>query len=146
MKLFALLCFAAAVTARAESARIIKVLPSFLDEKGRHALHPSLYERDAYQSKLRRNPQLRSALRFDVQWKVSGAEQVKIRVEARGNKEGQPQQAVIETTAKKPALFSRWTQLKLDGAAYKQFGELAAWRVTVWSGDQQLAEQKSFLW
>jgi len=34
----------------------------------------------------------------------------------------------------------------LTGDDYKKFGELLAWRVTVWDGTTQLAEQKSFLW
>jgi hypothetical protein len=34
----------------------------------------------------------------------------------------------------------------IDGENYKNFGELVAWRVTLWAGDQLLGEQKSFLW
>ncbi len=34
--------------AGAASARIAKVLPQLLDLEGRHALSPSLYDRDAY--------------------------------------------------------------------------------------------------
>jgi hypothetical protein len=36
--------------------------------------------------------------------------------------------------------------MRFDGDAYKQFGEVTAWRVSLWSGDQLLGEQKSFLW
>ena len=55
------------VSALAASGKIIKVLPFFLDLKGRHSLHPSLYERDAYQAYLRQHPELRSGLQIDVQ-------------------------------------------------------------------------------
>ena len=34
----------------------------------------------------------------------------------------------------------------LRGPDYATFGELIAWRLTFWDGDQQVAEQKSFLW
>lgn len=147
MKILLLLGLMAACSARAESAKIVKVLTHFLDEKGRHALSPSLYERDAYQSKLRRAPELRSAIRFDVHWKPSGLSEVKVRVEARGMKEGQPQQIVLEKSAKKAGFPAEsWCRIPLDGEAYKKFGELTAWRVTLWNGDRQLAEQKSFLW
>jgi hypothetical protein len=45
-----------------------------------------------------------------------------------------------------PKFFRRWTSPVLNGTAYKNFGAIAAWRVTLWSGDQMLGEQKSFLW
>ena len=53
----------------ADGARVVKVLPHFLDLQGRHTLSPSLFERDAYQALLRKNPGQRSAVRFDVQCK-----------------------------------------------------------------------------
>ena len=59
-----------AVSATAAEGRIVKVLPHYLDAKGRHTLAPSLYERDAYQAHLRKNPDLCKALRFDIHWKT----------------------------------------------------------------------------
>ena len=56
----------ATVASQAAEGKIIKVLPHLLDKKGRHTLSPSLYERDAYQAKLRTHPEDISALRFDV--------------------------------------------------------------------------------
>ena len=41
---------------------------------------------------------------------------------------------------------SHWSVLKLDGEQYKNFGEVTAWRVTLWAGDEMIGEQKSFLW
>src|ERR1035437_11201808 len=72
----------------AATNRIIKVLPHFLDLLGRQSLSPSLYERDAYQARLRANPDQRSALQFDVQWKakVKDTARLKLRLEARGSK------------------------------------------------------------
>jgi hypothetical protein len=143
---FQVLCWLlAAFTVRAESAWILKVLPCYLDQKGRHALHPSLYERDAYQAHLRKHPELCKALRFDVQWKGSGLKEAVLRVEARGNLKGQLQQAVLEGKATKGWL-GNWSALNLEGEAYRNLGELTAWRVTLWSGGRQVAEQKSFLW
>jgi hypothetical protein len=43
-------------------------------------------------------------------------------------------------------LFSTWSQASLTGDAYKKFGELGAWRATLWDGNNLVAEQKSFLW
>src|SRR5687767_7610829 len=51
----------------AAAASLKKVLPHYVDNQGRHMLAPSLYERDAYQAHLRRNPELRAGLQFDVQ-------------------------------------------------------------------------------
>jgi hypothetical protein len=130
------------------TGRVIKVLPLFLDLKGQEALSPSLYDRDAYQAFLRRHADQRSAIRFDVLWKASdsGDAKLKLRVELRGiGQGGTPRQATLEQTVA-PHFFRHWDSLTLGGGDYKNFGELVAWRVTLWSGDQQLGEQKSFLW
>ena len=74
----------------AASGRIFKVLPHLIDREGKHALSPSLYERDAYQARLRANPQLRKGLRFDVYWKAKDAQALRLRVEMRGAKEKEP--------------------------------------------------------
>src|SRR6266567_3807500 len=66
-----LLFSAHALGTEAASGRIIKVLPHLLDRGGRHTLSPSLYERDAYQAFLRKNPGQCSGLRFDIQWKAN---------------------------------------------------------------------------
>jgi hypothetical protein len=132
----------------AASGRVVKVLPFFLDLKGHEALSPSLYDRDAYQVYLRRHAEQRSAIRFDVLWKASdaGDAKLKLRVELRGiGADGMPRRSTLEQ-AVIPHFFRHWNSLTLGDADYKDFGELVAWRVTLWSGDQQLGEQKSFLW
>lgn len=132
--------------AHAASARVIKVLPHFLDREGRHTLSPSLYERDAYQFRLRQHAQLRSGLRFDVQWKARRAQQLKLVVELRGAHGKEPTTMRLEQQVKAGALFSKWSALELVGEEYKKFGELVAWRVSLWDGTTMLAEQRSFLW
>ena len=132
----------------AAGGRVIKVLPLFLDLKGHDALSPSLYDRDAYQVYLRQHPDQRSAIRFDVLWKASntGDAELKLWVELRGiGQNGLPRQATLDQVVK-PGFFRRWTSVPLGGEVYKNFGELVAWRVTLWAGDQLLGEQKSFLW
>jgi len=132
----------------AAAGRIIKVLPFFLDLKGQNALSPSLYDRDAYQAYLRQHADKRSAIRFDVLWKASNAGETNLdlRVELRGIGEGgMPRQATLEQTVA-PHFFRHWNSLTLSGQDYKNFGELVAWRVTLWSGNQMLSEQESFLW
>ncbi len=127
------------------SAKIYKVLPHFIDRNGKHALSPSLYERDAYQAQLRANPELRRGLRFDVHWKAKQAETLRLRVEMRGGKEKEPTTFVAETPLK-PRWLSKWSSVAVEGDDYKSFGDLLAWRATLWQGDHMLAEQKSFLW
>jgi hypothetical protein len=132
----------------AVAGRVVKVLPLFLDLKGHDAVSPSLYDRDAYQVYLRQHPDQRSAIRFDVLWKASntGDAELKLWVELRGiGEKGLPRQATLEQTVK-PGSFRHWTALTLGGEGYKNLGELVAWRVTLWSGDKMLGEQKSFLW
>lgn len=132
-------------TPAAEDAKVIKVLPHFLDAKGRHTVHPSLYERDAYQAELRANPALRGGLRFDVQWKAARRSDLTLRVETRSIQNQQPRTLVFEQTVKAGG-GSRWSSLPITGVDYERLGELLAWRVTLWSGGREVAEQKSFLW
>jgi hypothetical protein len=136
-------------TAQAAEGWVYKVLPEFLDLNGRADLTPSLYDRDAYQNFLRKNPAKRSGLRFDVQWKAKGnpSGQLKLRVELRGVVQGDvPKQTTLELPVESGHRFSRWSSLTLAGDEYKAFGDVTAWHVTLWDGDKMLSEQKSFLW
>jgi hypothetical protein len=134
--------------ADAVTGHVLKVLPLFLDLKGRDALSPSLFDRDAYQVYLRAHTNEVSAVRFDVLWKASNAEKakLKLRLELRGVGAGSlPKQTILEKEVA-PKFFRSWTSLTLGGDDYKNFGDVIAWRATLWSGDQKLGEQKSFLW
>ena len=135
-------------SASAAIGRVNKVLPHFLDAQGRHTLSPSLFDRDAYQAKLRLHPELRSGVRFDVNWRVRSvkASTFKLKLELRGIAKGNvPRLKTLEQEVK-GGVSSRWTGLLLGGDDYKEFGEVTAWRVTLWDGEQMLGEQKSFLW
>ena len=147
--LMLLLLVMLAPAADAAGGRVYKVLPQYLDRKGRESLTPSLYDRDAYQAYLRIHPDQRKALRFAVQWngEVAQTNQWKLQVEMRGVAEGkQPKQATVELPLPVHHGFSRWDSLVLSGDEYKSFGDVTAWRVTLWDGDQMIDEQKSFLW
>ena len=144
--LASLLLVLATCSAGAADARLLKVLPHFLDAEGRHTLSPSLYERDAYQAMLRKKPELISTLRFDVNWKAGAVKTgLKLRLEVRGGKPD-VKPVVLEETIKPGRLFSTWTGLAMSKEAYAQMGAMVAWRATLWDGDQLVAEQKSFLW
>lgn len=139
------LLLAAAISAEAGSAKVLKVLPHLLDKKGRDSVNPSLYDRDAYQVELRDNPSMRAALRFDVNWKARGYDDLTLRIEARG---GQPRQQKVLVLDQKvhPRFLSTWSKAIISGEDYQKFGELIAWRATLWNGTNVVAEQKSFLW
>jgi hypothetical protein len=133
----------------AAEGKVYKVLPQFLDLKGRASLSPSLYDRDAYQDKLRRKPAERSGYCFQIQWKakVPETEPLKLKVEIRGIAEGDvPKEITLELPVRQRHWYSHWAKITLGGNDYKTFGEVTAWRVTLWDGDQLLSEQKSFLW
>lgn len=137
-----------AVASQAASGRVVKVLPHFLDLQGRHSVSPSLYDRDAYQAELRAHPEKRSGMRFDILWRGRGEpkQKARLRVELRGTARGNiPSEKTIETEVTLTGI-SKWAAIKIDGEEYKKFGEVTAWRVTLWEGDQLLGEQKSFLW
>jgi hypothetical protein len=130
----------------AASARLVKVLPHFEDSKGRIALNPSLYERDAYQVHLRKHPDERGGMRFDVQWKSRDTTRATLRLELRGNRGQVGTTETLEEAVVHRGLFGTWSEMHLKGERYVKFGELSAWRATLWDGDTLLAEQKSFLW
>jgi hypothetical protein len=132
--------------ASAATGGVIKVLPQFLDLKGRAALSPSLYDRDAYQAYLRVHTTNVLGMRFAIQWKAHGAGDLKLRVELRGMSSGDlPAKIVLEQPVKS-GIFSHWAYLPLANEDYKRLGEVTAWRATLWNGDTLLGEQKSFLW
>jgi hypothetical protein len=140
--------FAGCCFLQAATGKIVKVLPHYLDLQGRRALSPSLYERDAYQAHLRKTPEERSGMQFDVQWKAQKTDRsnLKLRVEIRGSKEALGKNFVLEKSIKPKRWFSTWSSLNLEGGDFQRAGDVVAWRVSLWDGDQLLAEQKSFLW
>jgi hypothetical protein len=144
----AVLTLAISNSVDAATAKIIKTLPHYLDLKGRHTLHPSLFERDAYQAELKAHPEQSSGMRFDVQWKARGLKDnpVRVRLEVRGVETPPRQTEVFEEEIRAKGHFSRWTSLNVTGDRFKRTGAILAWRVTIWSGETQLAEQRSFLW
>jgi hypothetical protein len=129
---------------------LLKVLPEFLDLKGRNSLSPSLYERDVYQVALRDHPERRSGIRFYIEWKSKKPvwEPLLARVELRGIAEGKlPRQLVLERAVPNPGgALSHWTDITLGGEDYKKFGSVTAWRVTLWEGQTLIGQQQSFLW
>lgn len=148
--LFLSLVFAAAVHAAdtAGAGKIIKVLPFLIDQKGRNATSPSLFDRDAYQAYLRDHPTNIASLRFDILWKAAKApnENLKLMLELRGfSSNNVPGIKVLETNVV-AGVFSKWTALPLMPPDYRQFGNAAAWRATLWDGGRLLSEEKSFLW
>lgn len=129
--------------------QIFKVLPQYLDGQERAALSPSLFDRDAYQAELRRNPNLRSTMRFQILWKPLASDHgpLRLRLELRGwSTAGSPRQLTLEQTVPTSPTRRRWTSIRLTPDQYRQLGDVTAWRVSLWSGPTLLAEQRSFLW
>ena len=145
-----LLTIALSVSAASAHAagKIFKVLPQYLDLKGRASLTPSLYDRDAYQSYLLKTPDERSGVQFKVYWRSANKGTLKLRVETRGSAQDVKAHPILvwERSVEHTVLFARWTNIILTGDDYRNLGTVTAWRVTLWDGDQLLSEQKSFLW
>lgn len=142
-----LLGLAAGSLPAVNGARVSKVLLHYLDEQGRHSLSPSLYERDAYQALLRRQPEKVSALRFEVRWTApAGAgPSLKLRLEVRGEKTGAAP-IVLETPVSARGRAGRWTSLLMDKATLENCGAVVAWRVRLYHGDGVAGQMQSFLW
>lgn len=126
---------------------IRKVLVHLLDTNGVHTLHPSLLERDAYQGVLRKDASLRGGMQFDILVSALPPDaSLVLRVEARGMRLAKPTHLRLEETLTNQARFRRWRKLSVRGSDYTDFGEMSAWRATLWHGTELVAEQKSFLW
>lgn len=132
----------------ADAGKVVKVLPFLLDQQGRIAKSPSLFDRDAYQAYLHEHTNDISGVRYDVQWLAdrSGTQPLKLCVELRGVGEASlPKSKTLQADIT-PGVFGHWTEIKFTGEDYKNFGAIVAWRTTLWSGTNVVGEQKSFLW
>src|SRR6476659_7221746 len=133
------------------TGKVSKVLPQFLDLQGRNALSPSLFDRDAYQVILRDHPEKRSGIIYNIDFKAKGpvTGELKLILELRGiapGKDPLPQRMVVHQKVKPTHWFGRWAEIKITGEDFVNMGEINAWRVSLWDGDNLLSEQKSFLW
>lgn len=135
-----------AAPARAAGPRILKVLPQLLDEQGRSALDPSLFERDAYQAELRAAPERVSGVRFEVLTRrVPRGRPVTVRLALRGSETAEVQ--VVEVPwAGRGAGVGRWTRVFITGDDYRRLGRVVAWRASLRDGETELAHASSFLW
>ncbi|HAV63551.1 MAG TPA: hypothetical protein DCY13_14440 [Verrucomicrobiales bacterium] len=137
----------AGAVAQAADQRVIKVLPHLLDKEGRHARSPSLFDRDAYQVWLRDNPDEQSGVRYDVQGRAATPGEYVLKLELLGRVvQGRPLRQTIEEKVGSTRRSSRWSAIEFSGEEYKKFGQVVAWRVTLWRGDEMVARQQSFLW
>lgn len=146
---FIFLFMAWGLIASASEPQIIKVLPHLLDAQGRHTLSPSLYERDAYQAILRKNPHLVTGIRYDICWKGSLPKDrpLSVRLFLRTLRRDSPEPVVIEQELK-PGWFpgKHWSNLSLTGTRFRAAGEIQAWKAVLMDGEKEIAHQESFLW
>ncbi|MBC8325118.1 MAG: hypothetical protein H8E27_05785 [Verrucomicrobia subdivision 3 bacterium] len=121
---------------------LIKVLPHYLDEHGRHTVGVTLIERDLYQLELRKDPKAVHGVRYNVNWR--GNAEMLVRLELRSTKAGVAPLTLEQTAT--PEGGDTWTPILIDLVSYKKFGQPESWRVTLWQNGEQVAEQASFLW
>ena|GEM_PF-292070 len=138
----------AAPFARAAEGRVVKVWPQYLDKEGRHTISASLFGRDIYQADLRRHPKDRGGLRVVVQWKARHVDwsNVRVRVEIRGLEGNTLRTETLEAPGVNNGWFSHWAELRLTGPQFENFGNIVAWRASLWDGGKELSSQQSFLW
>jgi len=83
-----------------------------------------------------------------VQWKAKNVDwsKLKLRAEMRCLLGDDLHTVTMEEPAVKTGHFGHWSEFRIEGADYKTFGQIVAWRVTLWEGDHQISELESFLW
>jgi hypothetical protein len=145
LTLLSLVCLLALPAVAGTTGRVVKVLPFFIDLQGRHALSPSLYDRDAYQDFLRRHPEQCSSMQFAVLCKgrASGTNMLKLRLEMRGSAQGKE---AFEKKLEVAPVTKHWNTITLTSDDFKKLGVLTAWRATLWDGDAMVSKKESFLW
>jgi hypothetical protein len=132
----------------AATGKIHKVLPLFLDLNGQFTVSPSLSTvmPTRHSCEAIRNCEVEcSTTTLEIAGKA--AQPLVLRVELRGMAKGDlPKQTTLEKAVKTSGWFGTWTGLRLQGAEFHDFGEVTAWRVTLWEGDTLLDSMQSFLW
>lgn len=133
--------------ASAAEQRVIKVLPHLMDQDGKHARSPSLFERDAYQAYLRQNPEEQSGIRYDIQWQsyISGEYTMKLELLGRVS-EGKANTKTVEVKLDVKNRRRSWDSVEFKGEEFKKFGQIVAWRVSIWQNGEMLTRKQSFLW
>jgi len=83
-----------------------------------------------------------------VQWKAKKVDWAKLRLRAemRCLLGDDLHTVTMEEPAVKNGHFSSWSEFRIEGADYKTFGQIVAWRVTLFEGDHQINQLESFLW
>ena len=142
-------CFGLGSAAESSHAKAIKVFRFLVDAEGRHALSPSLLDRDAYQAHLREHPTKVSGLRFVIQWRRRSESPTRpsIRIEVRhgnGNTIGEFSKTAPIKVRK--TRRSQWHRITISGEEYARLGKVIAWRVSLWDGETMLTQEESFLW
>ncbi len=134
--------------ANAGSVKIFKVLPHYLDKEGRHALDPSLFERDRYQALLKAHPEKCSTVRFDVLWRntLSDIDDLNIFIEVRGTKQGEKTITFTGKLPPKKSVWSKWKKISIPEETFLKIEGINAWRVIIRDGETNLREYRSFLW
>lgn len=132
----------------AEQASIVKVLPHLLDQKGRASLAPGLFQRDAYQGRLRKDPSLVSGVRFNVQWKAKGipADELVIKVWLKTSGRSPNNPLELSAPIRGNRRWGRWSTVRYDGKLFADNGQVMAWKVELRRGETPVATQTSFLW
>lgn len=146
--LWGLLPLISAVLVRAEEASIVKVLPHLLDLKGKASLAPGLFQRDAYQAQLRKDPKQVSGMRFNIQWKAKGvpSDELVIRVWLKTSGRNPNDPLEIKAPVRGNRKWGRWSAVAYDGKAFQDNGQVLAWKAELLRGETPLATQTSFLW
>lgn len=129
--------------------QIVKVNRTFLDLDGHETdVVGDLQGEAIYQFGLRNNPERQSGARFHVKWKAPRhTSQIRLQLEVRGLTD---KNLIVQDvlTQDYPSMdgWAEWSTLDITGERYKRLGTITAWKVSVYTGGQLMAELPSGNW
>jgi hypothetical protein len=128
---------------------VLKVNRTLLDQFGHETdVVGDLQGQAAYQYDLRHDPFRQRGARFHIKWKAPRrAERIRLVLDLQGlNPANESTRATVAAHQPDMDGWAEWTTLDIKGQQFKKLGEIMAWRVTLYSGDQVMAELPSANW
>ncbi len=106
------------------------------------------HQRAIYQNQLSQSRYNQYGVRYNIHWGGEGMvlPNLTLVLEVRGLMGDIPTQKTLSVDFTEFRRGSRWTEIEITGEDFQALGQLTAWKASLVSDGQVLAEKRSFLW